>query len=100
MVQRAPINLDVYQDFDSIFPLEYFEIFISNTNDDKWIINYAPEHGEEQEFGPFSPVQLTEAIAQYPFYIEAIVFVYYLVENDHQEVSDLGIRLLKHLAQA
>ena len=100
MVHREPINLDVYQDFDSIFPLEYFELRISSTKDGKWLLIYLPEQGQEQEFGPYTPVELTEAIAEYPFHIEPIVFVYYLVESSHQEISDLGVELLKYLAQA
>lgn len=100
MVNREPINLDVYQDFDSIFPLEYFELFISNNAEGLWYLYYAPESSKEVEFGPLTDLQLLELIQGAPFLLEAIVFVYYLIESENEEVSELGVNLLRHLAQA
>lgn len=100
MVHREPINLDVYQDFDSIFPLEYFELFLSNNEQGQWLLYYAPESGDEVEFGPLSELELLHLIQEPPFLLEAIVFVYYLVECENEEVSDLGVHLLRHIAQA
>ena len=99
MVNKEPINLDVYQDFDSIFPLEYFELSISNTHDGSWRLYYVAGGQEEVTYGPYSPAQLIASIAASPFYLEPIVFVYYLVEHDHPELRDLGISLLKLMAQ-
>lgn len=97
-MKKIDIELDAYFDFESIFPIEYFEIKIGSESDGEWFLFYVDEQGRESEFGPFSEPELLDRIGLAPFLVEPLVFVYYLVESNDQEIHNLGVRLLKRAA--
>lgn len=98
-MKKIDIELDVYYDFESIFPVEYFQIKIGTETEGEWFLFYVDEKGQESEFGPFSESDLVDRIELVPFLLEPLVFVYYLVESNDKAIHNLGIRLLKHAAK-
>ena len=101
MGEKKEIQLDIYNVYDAIIPLEYFEVYIQQTDDpEKWKLYYINKDGEETEFGPMNEEDILEAVSHDPFYFEEIVFVYYLVEHKDEELKELGVRLLKVIASA
>jgi NDP-sugar pyrophosphorylase family protein len=99
MKEKKEINIDVYtSQEDTQFPLDYFEMYLQEEEKGKWLIFYVDKDGNESKFGTYEEAELLKRITQKPFYFEEIVFVYYLVEHKDKEIKDLGIRLLKQLA--
>ena len=98
MKERKEISLDVYKVYDSVIPLDYFELWIQDTEDSKWNLYYIDKDGEETTYGPFSDAEILENIGHDPFFLEEIVFVYYLIEHEDPEVKMLGVNLLKIIA--
>lgn len=100
MKEKKEISLDVYtSQEDTPFPSDYFEVYLQEADEKgKWFIFYVDKNGHESQFGAFSEQELLKRITQKPFFFEEIVFVYYLVEHKDLEIKDLGIRLLKFLA--
>ena len=96
MKKKKPLFLESYFDFDSLFPMEYFEIHLQETAAGHWLVYYANDEGENS-YGPFSEEELLERLTLAPFLFEEIVFVYHLIENKDQALHELGIRLLKKL---
>jgi hypothetical protein len=96
MREKKQLFLESYFDFDSIFPMEYFEMYLQESASGFWLIYYANDQGETV-YGPFSEDELMERLSLAPFYFEEIVFVYHLVENQDQELQKLGVRLLRRL---
>ena len=99
-MEKIELDLSGFYDFDSLFPLDYFEIKISTAGKDKWYLFYLDEQGNETQFGPYREVDILPRVNLAPFYFEEIVFVYYLIETRDDEVRNLGIRLLKRIAKA
>ena len=97
-MKKIDLELDVYYDFESIFPVEYFEIKIGTETEGEWFLFYVDEKGHESEFGPFLEPELFDRIELAPFLVESLVFVYYLVESSDQQIHNLGVQLLKHAA--
>jgi len=98
MKKKKRLFLDSYFDFDSIFPQEYFEVMLQELSE-QWIIYYVDSQGKEKAYGPYPEPELMEQITLSPFFFEQIVFVYHLIEHSDPDLRDLGIRLLKRLAQ-
>ena len=96
MSEKKSVFLESYYDFDSIFPQEYFELFLQQTAKDHWLVYYANDEGETA-YGPFAESELLNRLMLAPFYFEEIVFVYHLVESKDVDLKDLGVRLLKSL---
>ena len=97
MKKKKRLFLDSYFDYDAVFPQEYFEVLLQELAHNHWIIYYVD--GKEAAYGPYSEKELLERIAMAPFFFDEIVFVYHLVENRDKDLKDLGIRLLKIIAQ-
>jgi hypothetical protein len=99
MKEKKEINIDVYNSQeDTQFPLDYFEMYLQEEEKGKWLIFYVDKNGNESKFGVYEEATLLKKITQKPFYFEEIVFVYYLVEHKDKDIKDLGIRLLKQIA--
>ena len=100
MGQKKEVSLDVYNVYDAIIPLEYFEVYIQSDTDQagRWNLFYVDKDGNETTFGPMEEAEIIEAVTSKPFYFDEIVFVYYLVEHKDPELKDLGVRLLKIIA--
>ncbi len=94
MNEKKSLFLDSYFDFDSIFPQEYFEIFLRESAQGYWLIYYANDQGETV-YGPFEESELLARITLAPFYFEEIVFTYHLIESKDAVLHQLGVRLLK-----
>ena len=98
-MKKIDLELDAYFDFESIFPIEYFEIKIGTESGGEWFLFYVDEKGRESEFGPFSESELLDRIELAPFLVEPLVFVYYLVESKDPQIHNLGVQLLKRAAR-
>lgn len=96
MSKKKSVFLESYFDFDSLFPQEYFELFLQETAKGSWLVYYANDQGESV-YGPFDEDELLSRLTLAPFYFEEIVFVYHLVESKHKDLRNLGVRLLKRL---
>ena len=94
MPKKKAVFLESYFDFDSIFPQEYFELFLQQTAQDHWLVYYANDEGETA-YGPFEESELLNRLTLAPFFFEEIVFIYHLVESKDEDLKDLGVRLLK-----
>lgn len=100
MGDKKEVSLDVYNIYDAIIPLEYFEVYIQSAENGTWKLFYVDKDGVETIFGPMPEEQIIETVSKSPFYFDEIVFVYYLVEHKDPELKDLGVRLLKIIASA
>ncbi len=98
MVNREKLFLEPYFDFDSILPADYFEVLISSTENNQWVLFYIDDQEAETEYGPYDMKEVLERIVLAPFFIDEIVFVYHLVEHNNETLNALGVDLLKHLA--
>ena len=94
MKEKKSLFLESYFDFDALFPMEYFEIYLQETADGFWLIYYANNQGETA-YGPYHEDELLERLTLAPFLFEEIVFIYHLIENRDSDLHDLGVRLLK-----
>lgn len=100
MGEKKEVSLDVYNVYDAIIPLEYFEVYIQSAEGGFWKLFYIDKDGNETEYGPLSEEEILKTVSEKPFYFDEIVFVYYLVEHKDEELKDLGVRLLKIIANA
>lgn len=98
MKKKKRLFLDSYFDFDSVFPQEYFEVMLQEISD-QWIIYFVDDQGKEIAYGPYLEPELLEQVTLSPFFFEEIVFVYHLIEHKDTDLRDLGVRLLRLLAQ-
>lgn len=96
MSKKKSVFLSSYFDFDSIFPQEYFELFLQETAKGHWLVYYVNDSGETI-YGPYDEQELLGRLTLAPFYFEEIVFVYHLVESKEEDLKTLGVRLLKGL---
>ena len=95
-MEKKRLFLDSYVDFDSIFPMEYFEIYLQESAANFWLVSFVNDQGETV-YGPYDEPELLERLTLAPFYFEEIVFVYHLVESQDKDLNTLGVRLLKTL---
>ena len=95
-MEKKRLFLDSYVDFDSLFPMEYFEIYLQESAANFWLVSFANDQGETV-YGPYQESELLERLTLAPFYFEEIVFVYHLVESQDKDLNALGLRLLKTL---
>ena len=95
-MKKKQLFLDSYFDFDALFPMEYFEIYLRETADGFWLVYYANDQ-KETSYGPYPEEELLERLKLAPFFFEEIVFVYHLVESEDTDLHQLGVRLLKKL---
>jgi hypothetical protein len=95
-MEKKPLFLELYFDYDSLFPMEYFEMFFRETASNHWLVYYA-NNQQETAYGPYHESDLLERLQLAPFYFEEMVFVYHLIESRDTELHNLGIRLLKTL---
>ena len=95
-MKKKQLFLDSYFDFDSLFPMEYFELYLQESASGYWLIYYANNSGETA-YGPYAESELSERLSLAPFFFEEIVFVYHLVESKDKDLNALGLRLLKKL---
>ena len=93
-MEKKPLYLDSYFDFDSLFPMEYFEMYLQQTADRFWLVYYVTNQ-QEVSYGPYDESELLERLTLAPFYFEEIVFAYHLIENQDKDLNQLGVRLLK-----
>ncbi len=100
MGDKKEVSLDIYNVYDAIIPLEYFEVYIQSAAEPLWKLFFVDKEGKETEFGPLTEKGLLDAISAAPFFFDEIVFVYYLVEHKDEELKELGVRLLKLIANA
>ncbi|GAB4342161.1 MAG: hypothetical protein OHK0038_22000 [Flammeovirgaceae bacterium] len=99
MKEKKEINIEVYNSQeDTLFPLDYFELYLQEEEKGKWYVFYVDKDGKETRFGTYGEAELLKRITQKPFYFEEIVFVYYLIEHKDKDIKELGIRLLKLIA--
>ena len=98
MGEKKEVSLDVYNVYDAIIPLEYFEVYIQSEENGKWNLYYIDKDGKETLFGNLTEVDILSTVSKKPFYFDEIVFVYYLVEHKDEELKELGVRLLKLIA--
>jgi len=96
--QKFDLEIPAYYDYEAILPVEYFEVKLSMEENRNWLIYFVDESGNESTFGPFDPPNILNRITMGPFYFEEIVFVYYLVESLEESLRDLGVELLKLMA--
>jgi len=96
MMDKKPLFLDSYFDFDSTFPMEYFEIYLLEAASKFWIVYYVNDN-DELSFGPFHEKELLIRMTLAPFYFDQMVLIYHLVENPDAQLKDLGVRLLRQL---
>ncbi len=95
-MKKKLLFLESYFDFDSLFPMEYFEMYLRETASGYWLVYYTTDRNETS-YGPYHENELLERIKLGPFFFEEIVFVYHLIENKDPDLHQLGIRLLKNL---
>ncbi len=95
-MEKKQLFLDSYFDFDAIFPMEYFELYLRETASGYWIIYYASD-SHETSYGPYAEEELLDRLQLAPFFFEEIVFVYHLIESSDVDLHQLGLRLLKSL---
>jgi hypothetical protein len=95
-MKKKPLFLDSYFDFDSIFPMEYFEMSLRETANSFWLVYYANDQGESS-YGPYHENELLNRLALAPFFFNEMVFIYHLLENRDADFRELGVRLLRKL---
>ena len=95
-MEKKQLFLESYYDFDSLFPMEYFEIFLQATAYEYWLVYYATDE-LETVYGPYHESELLERFTLAPFYFEEMVLTYHLVESNDTDLRQLGVRLLKSL---
>ncbi len=96
MAKKKSVFLESYFDFDSIFPQEYFELFLQQTARDHWLVYFVNDQGETA-YGPFDEQELLTRLTLAPFFFEEIVLIYHLIESKDVDLKNLGVRLLKNL---
>jgi len=97
--QKFDLDLSAYYDYEAILPMEYFEVKLTPTPKGLWQVFYIDEQAQETVYGPYKEQELLERIQLAPFYFEEVVFIYYLVESNHDPLRNLGIHLLKSIAK-
>ena len=97
-MKKLVLNADVYYGEDSLFPMDYFEISLEQMDDEMWIIYFKDEEGSEKRYGPHNDLELLSAITKSPFLLDELVWVYHLVESTEDDIKQLGVSLLKNLA--
>lgn len=95
-MDKKPLFLDSYFDFDSTFPMEYFEIYLLEAASKFWIVCYVNDE-IESSYGPFPEKDLLNRLTLAPFHFDEMVLIYHLVENPDTQLKDLGVRLLRQL---
>ena len=95
-MKKKQLFLESYFDFDAIFPMEYFEIYLRETAHGYWLVYYA-NNQHETSYGPYAEAELLDRLQLAPFFFEEIVFVYHLIESKDKDLRQLGVRLLKNL---
>lgn len=95
-MKKKALFLDSYFDFDSIFPMEYFEMYLQETASNYWLVYFVNDHGETP-YGPYNEDELLSRLTLAPFFFEEMVFIYHLIESRDTDLRELGIRLLRKL---
>lgn len=97
-MKKTKVYLDSYQDFESLFPSEYFELSLKKNEDNKWLIYYLDQNEKETEYGPYEEDAILPRISLAPFFFDEMIFIYHLIEHNNQLIRNLGVRLLKKIA--
>lgn len=98
MGEKKELSLNIYQSYDGVFSGEYFEVWIKEAEKGHWQLFFVDNQEVETAYGPYTEDEVLYRIELAPFFVESIVFVFYLVESPDPDLHLLGVRLLKKIA--